>query len=449
MTSVEVLPYAGPPVVDTIDLAPKAFELAQRIARTDFVPTALRGKPEAVLAAILTGHEVGIGAMQALSKIHVIEGRPAMASELMRALVLRAGHELVIEESNTTRCTVIGVRAGSSRETRMSFSMDDAKRAGLDGRQNWRKYPAAMLLARATAALCRAIFPDVLAGISYTVEELQDGDVIDAEALDGDADAAPAPKKATKTRKATKSITASAQPAEPAPEPKAAQEAPPLPGEGGYEGPDQDIEGPKLDFPQYAAMRARSMGIEDDEVRHGLWLAVTAGRVSSAKDLDDEERKTARSVLESMARGELLLGVVDRDGPDEGWAVLDADGTARHFSRDLIEVADLDIVAGGSEAKAASSAAAAPASPDGADSSGTPEPDASPRPSTPSEGSETGPPGTEAEWRAFMRERQIRMSDLARVVGDLRPQDPGVSVGKLVEDPALGAEVFARVVDSL
>ena len=48
----------------------------------DFVPPALRGKFEAVLACILAGHEAGVSPMQALSKIHIIEGRPAMAAEL-------------------------------------------------------------------------------------------------------------------------------------------------------------------------------------------------------------------------------------------------------------------------------------------------------------------------------------------------------------------------------
>lgn len=148
--------------------------LSDRIARTDFVPAALRGKPEAVLAAMLTGEELGIKPMTSLQKIHVIEGRPGLASELMRALILQHGHEIWIEEKSTTRVTVAGCRKGSERVSRVTWTADDVKRAGLDGRPNHKKYPRAMLTARATAELARDIFPDVIGGL-YALEELQDG----------------------------------------------------------------------------------------------------------------------------------------------------------------------------------------------------------------------------------------------------------------------------------
>ena len=60
-----------------------AIDLADRISRTEFVPKPMQGRPEAVLAAILTGHELGVGPMVALANIDVIEGRPAIRSHLM------------------------------------------------------------------------------------------------------------------------------------------------------------------------------------------------------------------------------------------------------------------------------------------------------------------------------------------------------------------------------
>lgn len=457
MTVTELVPYQAAPA-ESLELMPKAWDLAQRIARTEFVPTALRGKPEAVLACILTGQELGIGAMQALSKVHVIEGRPALSAELMRALVLRAGHDLWIEESTTTKCTVAGCRRGSSRETRVVWTMDDAKRAGLDGRPNYRKYPKEMLLARASAGLVRAVFPEVLAGLSYSIEEVRDGDFEDA-AFDDTGDTDTTPPKATKTRKASKAITAKSQPAEAPAEPPTAREEPPLPGEGSYEGQDQELEGPKMAFENAAAMRAKDAGIESDDDRHGLWLAITSNRTSSAKDLSDAERSTAMELLGLLKEQKAALCVQARGTDDEAWVVVDENLRVAHASRlvdlgvELLAVAPpffagKSIKAGAAVVQDPAGSDADQASADESGSAGTPGPDASSRPSTPSQGPEMTAPATEAEWRALMRERQLKMSDLARIVAELHPDDSGVSVPKLVENPELGAEVFARIIGS-
>jgi len=318
------------PPKSSLELAPEAWGLAQRLSRTEFVPAAIRGKNEAVLACILTGHEVGISPMQALAKIHVVDGRPAMSAELMRAVVLREGHELWIEEQSSTRCILGGKRKGSERETRVTWTMDDAKRANLSGKQNWRTYPSAMLLARATAALCRAIFPDVLAGISYTVEELEDGDVLAGETgFDEEpTKATPAPTRTARARRtATRGTDAPAEvdaPPAPAPvaetpplpgEPEAdgdiegpiddalddeivdaeivdEEDSPPLPDEEVYEGPDQDLPARSYSGPQIIAMRATELGIDTREEKLELVAAIIGREVSSAKDLTEEEIAT-------------------------------------------------------------------------------------------------------------------------------------------------------------
>ena len=148
------------------------WKTAQKIANTPFVPSAFRGKPEAVFAAILYGEELGIGPMQSLNSIHVIEGKPGMSPELMRGLVARAGHRIDVKEASAERVTLWGKRADNESEATVSWTMDDARLAGLAGRGAWKTYPRAMLLARATSELCRMIFADVVAGLSYTQEEL-------------------------------------------------------------------------------------------------------------------------------------------------------------------------------------------------------------------------------------------------------------------------------------
>lgn len=309
----------------TLDLAPRAWALAQRVANTDFVPKALRGNPAAVLACILTGNEVGVGPMQALAKIHVIEGRPAMSAELMRALVLRAGHDLGVEESSSTRCILVGRRRNSDTPSRMAWTIEDAERAKLTGRDNWRRYPTAMLLARATGALCRAIFPDVLAGVSYTAEELDDG-LAGVDQFDEVArPAATPPRRARASKRATRPSgdtvpPPSSPPAEVAPLPGEAEpdeaevdddivdaeivDAFPddaagdaFPDRHDESGPAEADPGPTLTGPQHVAMRFEALGIgRTDRLRT---IAAVVGRdIGSANELDARE---VAAVLDHLA----------------------------------------------------------------------------------------------------------------------------------------------------
>jgi hypothetical protein len=310
------------PVSMTFAAVPDAVSLAERIAPTEFVPKDLRNRPEAVLAAMLTGAELGLPPMASLAKIHVIEGRPGIAAELMRALVLSAGHELWLEASSNTSVTLGGKRRGSEHPTRVTFTIDDARNASLDRKAVWRNYPRAMLTARATGELCRLIFADVLAGISYTTEELSDGFVLDEDAetivaadpvIPDRPEDVPAPEPKKTTRKAVLDVDAGkAKTKAPVP----AAPAPPLPGEGDVPATKApvasgDVEvgdvvpgpsGATFTPAQALAIRSREIGLDDD-TRRGVYLAVTGGRAHSGNDLSTEEVSTVFAVLEEINEG--------------------------------------------------------------------------------------------------------------------------------------------------
>src|SRR3954464_6560975 len=155
-----------------IHTARPAAELAERIASTEFVPRALRGNAPAVAACIMYGDEIGVGPMTALVGIHVIDGRPFLSAELMRALVLGAGHRIRVAESTGTKCVVIGWRREDAPYedadgNRVEWTIEMARAAGLAGRGAWRSYPRALLLARASADLCRMAFSDVVRGLGH------------------------------------------------------------------------------------------------------------------------------------------------------------------------------------------------------------------------------------------------------------------------------------------
>lgn len=161
-----------PEVARPLSPAEVTWKVAQKIANTPFVPTAFRGKPESVYAAVLYGEELGLGPMQSLTQIHVIEGKPSLAPEGMRGLVLKAGHRIDVKVASNDKVVLFGKRADSGSEATVEWTMKDAQLAGLAGRGAWKTYPRAMLMARATSELCRMLFADIIAGLSYTPEEV-------------------------------------------------------------------------------------------------------------------------------------------------------------------------------------------------------------------------------------------------------------------------------------
>ena len=158
-----------------ISSAPFTWKTLTAISRTEFVPATLRGKPEAILAAVLAGRELGMGPMESLRTIDMIDGKPSPSAEWMVGKVFDAGHVIVADEQTAKGCTVTGVRyRDGAEQARMSFTFtwEMAERAGLTKKSNWKNYPEAMLYWRATSQLCRQFFPDVLRGLKYLPDEL-------------------------------------------------------------------------------------------------------------------------------------------------------------------------------------------------------------------------------------------------------------------------------------
>ena len=188
----EITPYNEHHLVPSTAELSELFRLSETLCKTNFVPDAFKNKAAETMAAILYGRELGIGPMTSLQQITVIKGKPGASPELMRALVRRAGHSITATEATDTVCVLEGKRSDDRTVERSTFTMDDAKRAGLAGGGAWKTYPKAMLMARATSQLCRSLFADVISGISYTPEELQSIDARPAQseqvvpALSGD-----------------------------------------------------------------------------------------------------------------------------------------------------------------------------------------------------------------------------------------------------------------------
>lgn len=161
-------------------------EQASLIVRSGFLPSAIK-TPEQAIAIAMKGQEIGMPMMWSFSHINIIQGKPTLGPEGMLALIYKncPGSEVVYLKSDRTECSIKAKRPQGEWNT-FSFTMDDAKSLGLTGKDNWIKQPATMLTWRCVAKMARALFPDAIAGISYTPEELgaeinDQGEVIDVK----------------------------------------------------------------------------------------------------------------------------------------------------------------------------------------------------------------------------------------------------------------------------
>lgn len=166
------------PKVAGFDLSPQTFEQAltfsQYLADSDMVPKDFKGKPGNCLVAIQWGMEIGLKPLQAMQNIAVINGRPSLWGDSVIALARNSPVcEYIIEEDDGRTATCKVKRRGEPEQSR-TFSMEDAKIAGLLGKQGpWTQYPKRMRQMRARAFAIRDVFPDVLKGLPVA-EELMD-----------------------------------------------------------------------------------------------------------------------------------------------------------------------------------------------------------------------------------------------------------------------------------
>jgi len=157
----------------------QAMSFCKVMSESNFVPQTYRNKPGDILAAVTMGAELGLGPMQSLLGIAVINGKPSIYGDTLLSLVL--GHpdcedviETVENEGTDKALARCEVRRRGRQPAVRTFSVDDAKRARLWGKKGpWTDYPSVMLKHRARGFALRDTFADALAGL-ITTEEARD-----------------------------------------------------------------------------------------------------------------------------------------------------------------------------------------------------------------------------------------------------------------------------------
>lgn len=154
------------------------YRLAKAVCMAGMAPRGL-DTPEKAMVAIMHGLECGLTPMAALQRIAVVNGRPVIWGDGAIGLVRGSGLcefiDETIEGEGDNRVAICETkRRGETRSVIRSFSVADAKKARLWGKQGpWQDYPERMLQMRARAFALRDGFADVLGGI-YIKEEVED-----------------------------------------------------------------------------------------------------------------------------------------------------------------------------------------------------------------------------------------------------------------------------------
>lgn len=152
----------------------EAMQIAGILAESDIVPKDYQRKPGNIMVAMQWGAEIGLQPLQAMQNIAVINGRPSIWGDAMIALVRSSGLlEFIREEiSEDGQKATVTVKRKGEEEFTSTFTMEDAKKAGLSGKQGpWSQYPKRMLKLRARSYALRDVFPDVLKGMAIAEEE--------------------------------------------------------------------------------------------------------------------------------------------------------------------------------------------------------------------------------------------------------------------------------------
>lgn len=130
------------------------------------------------IVKVQAGMELGIPPIASMSGIHIVEGKPTLSAGLIASRIKASGkYRVLVKKHTDTECVLeFRERVDGAWESVgvTEFTMQDAVKAGIGGRTNWKRYPKNMLFARAISNGARWHCADIFTGSVYTTEEIQD-----------------------------------------------------------------------------------------------------------------------------------------------------------------------------------------------------------------------------------------------------------------------------------
>jgi len=144
------------------------------------------------IVKVMAGAELGLPPFASMTGIHIIQGKPVLGANVIATLVKndpRYDYKVTTDPADQNTEMLLEWFEPGPMKTWQSvgvagYTMDEAKAAGLTGKDNWKKYPSDMLFARAISRGARRFAPGIFGGSPiYTPDELgadvdEDGNTI-------------------------------------------------------------------------------------------------------------------------------------------------------------------------------------------------------------------------------------------------------------------------------
>lgn len=132
-----------------------------------------------LMAKLDLGRSLGLSAVTAVNGIHLMQTGVVMSAAVMRLLINRNSHayKVFVKQRDAKGCVIEAYRKEegdwASMGVAVTFGPDDAKRAGLDTKETYKRWPVDMYYNRALAATFRTYMPDCAGGNAvYLPEEI-------------------------------------------------------------------------------------------------------------------------------------------------------------------------------------------------------------------------------------------------------------------------------------
>jgi hypothetical protein len=237
---------------------------------------------------VLAGRELGFGPIASMTGINIIKGKVTLSANLIAAAVKRSGrYNYRVRKMTDEACEIVFFE-GKEEIGVSSFTMTDAKAAGLNSGDNWRKFPRNMLFARAMSNGAKWYCPDLSGGPLYTPDEL--GAQVDGET--GEVIDAPAPRIVVEQPKPAPATNGQPAQVDPPAEPAYKRLSRPWPANVAIEAIRDTAAVTKNELPDNGAWKALIGHLDgkpfDTQKRHRLLMEVFG--VESSKALDGHQR---------------------------------------------------------------------------------------------------------------------------------------------------------------